>query len=181
MKIQFSIILMVLSVLSCWGQVDNNQSLKLGDHYGGGIIFSIDDMGQHGLISAPNDQSDKTCWGNEGDPQAVYLDNGSLNTEKIVSFLRTRVKMLCDAPAALICDTLNMGGFSDWFLPSINELKFVYAKQGIIGGFVAGGYWSSTEEDFYSSWSVIFTPNSKEITKKYWKIKKLSVRCIRKF
>jgi hypothetical protein len=37
------------------------------------------------------------------------------------------------------------GGFSDWYLPGQWELNELYEHKSVVGGFVAGCYWSSTE------------------------------------
>ena len=164
-----------------FGQNDDKQKLSIGDHYGGGIIFSIDPSGKHGLIAAPFDQFDKTCWGSDGITNATYMNEGALNTEKIVSFIKKIQWTNCKQPAACLCDTLSLEGFNDWYLPSINELKDMYDKQKFIGGFVAWDYCSSTESTSGSCWNVHFRPKRKIIYRatKYYKI--FAVRCIRKF
>jgi hypothetical protein len=48
--------------------------------------------------------------------------------------------------AALLCRTLTVNGYDDWFLPSIEELNLMYVnlKQRGIGRFSPAWYWSST-------------------------------------
>jgi hypothetical protein len=47
--------------------------------------------------------------------------------------------------AARLCYDLNQGGYSDWYLPSKDELDKLYINRSAIGGFSTGLYWSSTE------------------------------------
>lgn len=42
-------------------------------------------------------------------------------------------------------------GHSDWFLPDIEQLRSMYAHQNAIGGFTDNWYWSSTQNNQYSS------------------------------
>jgi hypothetical protein len=63
--------------------------------------------------------------------------------------------------AAQLCDDLVSGGYGDWFLPSRDELVFVYTNLKVAGkpGFADWGYWSSTEDSGNSSanaWSQDF-------------------------
>jgi hypothetical protein len=60
--------------------------------------------------------------------------------------------------AKTACDELILNGYSDWHLPSQEELNAVYvsfAKFGV-GGFAKDSYWSSTES-FPYSWSQDFS------------------------
>jgi hypothetical protein len=49
--------------------------------------------------------------------------------------------------AAKICDDYTLNGFTDWYLPSIDELQLICENlySGKIGNFTDGFYWSSTD------------------------------------
>ena len=51
--------------------------------------------------------------------------------------------------AKTACDNLVLNGFSDWRLPSKEELNRLYENKDKIGGSVDGYYWSSTEYNEY--------------------------------
>ena len=57
-------------------------------------------------------------------------------------------------PAASACDNLTSSGYTDWYLPSKDELDMMYVNlhlQGL-GGFANNYYWSSTEYDILNAW-----------------------------
>ena len=63
--------------------------------------------------------------------------------------------------AALLCDRLEEGGCTEWYLPSRDELSMLYASQAAIGGFVTewsagSAYWSSSEFGSDEAWSQDF-------------------------
>jgi hypothetical protein len=49
--------------------------------------------------------------------------------------------------AAYVCATCVAGGYTDWFLPSGDELNYMYTNLKVngLGGFADAEYWSSTE------------------------------------
>jgi hypothetical protein len=69
--------------------------------------------------------------------------------------------------AARLCGDLVLGGYSDWYLPSKDELNQLYINRFAIGGF-AYGYWSSTVSSTNFAWLQYFdggfqTSNNKVI------------------
>ena len=58
--------------------------------------------------------------------------------------------------AKTACDTLVLNGFSDWRLPSTEELNSLYENKDKIGGFYDLDYWSSTEYSNYETWGQYF-------------------------
>jgi hypothetical protein len=54
--------------------------------------------------------------------------------------------------AARICGDLVLGGYSDWFLPSRDELYQMFLNRVAIGGFANDYYWSSSEHDDDDIW-----------------------------
>tara|TARA_B110000902_G_C14155489_1_gene531225 strand:+ start:435 stop:1043 length:609 start_codon:yes stop_codon:yes gene_type:complete len=116
------IIILCLPLLFSCGGGDNG--LSIGDAYQGGIIFYLDGKGG-GLIAAPSDQSSAAAWDawNSSDgfsdisgADGVAIGTGSQNTLDILSGSTS------PGMAADICANLTLGGYSDWFLPSKDEL-----------------------------------------------------------
>ena len=66
------------------------------------------------------------------------------------------------ATAVDICANLTLGGYSDWFLPSKDELNEMYLTLRIqgLGGLEGARYWSSTEYDSHNAWIQVFYDTS---------------------
>lgn len=131
-------------------------TFHIGQLYGGGIIFYIDNTGEHGLIAAPNDQSAGEQWGCQGISiigTNSTIGSGQSNTIQIVNGCNMTTN------AAQICNDLVLNGYSDWFLPSKDELIQMYQERNSIGGFTLGTYWSSSEYYAYNgtvAWALTF-------------------------
>ncbi|MBA7534931.1 hypothetical protein ES705_27181 [subsurface metagenome] len=138
--------------------------LEVGDSYGGGKVAYIlqpsdSDYveGQtHGLIAATADAILAMPWSNIiaeiGIPaQGTAIGTGQENTTAIVD--QVAGEITCTSGAAYYCDDLTEGGYSDWFLPSKDELNKLYDNRGVIGGFTTVlNYWSSSEFDSGKAW-----------------------------
>jgi hypothetical protein len=132
---------------------------EIGKSYGGGIIFYVDGTGQHGLISAQYDQAVSSAdWGCEGTycgATGTGVGTGSFNTNQIVKY--------CNNPnsAAMKCYNLVLNGYSDWFLPSKDELNLMHSNLYLndIGDFDLSTYWSSSEYNKQFAWKQFFNMN----------------------
>jgi hypothetical protein len=97
------------------------------------------------LEAAPSDQSLNAVWGCDGieisGADGTAVGTGEQNTIDIEAGCATA------DTAADICANLSLGGYSDWFLPSKDELNLMYANLKVfgVGGFDDSYYWSSSE------------------------------------
>ncbi len=136
--------------------------IAIGKSYQGGIIFYIDNTGEHGLIAAPTDQSNTIQWYNGSyvttDATGTAVGTGLANTNKIVA------AQGAGSYAAQSCADLVIGEYSDWYLPSKDELNLMYQNIGLgaaspltnVGGFLPYSYYSSSEADSGSAWLQAF-------------------------
>lgn len=154
------------------GNTINATTYSVGDFAQGGIVFWVDETGQHGLVAAKEDQSTGVRWyaGTYGNTQAKGDGpfSGEANTSIIIA---AQVAIGDDGStyAARICNELQVteGGktYGDWYLPSKEELNLMYqnkatidATAGVNGGsgFASAWYWSSTENSNYLAWKQFF-------------------------
>jgi hypothetical protein len=116
----------------------------------GGLIFYVNPNyktdGWRYLEAAPkNTEWADMQWSNLtvalAGAEATSPGSGKANTAAIVG------QAGHTASAAKLCEDLTSGDYSDWFLPSGDELNLMYTnlKVASLGSFVAGYYWSSTE------------------------------------
>lgn len=136
------------------GPTSPNLPLALGQNHAGGIIFYLDDTGEHGLAAAPGDQGATVGWLN-GEfvvtgATGTGIGTGQVNTSAIINSQGE------GDYAARLCDRLVLNGFSDWFLPSKDELDALYLSKGVVGGFSEDFYWTSSEHGEGSAWEQVF-------------------------
>ena len=148
---------------------DGDATYIIGDYYQGGVVFYLFEAGDtgyvagetHGLIAAIADQSSGIQWCN-GSIDGRYfktgatgkaIGTGSANTDTLIALQGATETDY----AAGLARAYTGGGYTDWFLPSEDELNQMFLKRDDIDFFAAayGGsnfsqgfkdrYWSSTE------------------------------------
>lgn len=141
----------------------------------GGIIFfdkGVYSVGWRYLEAAPYNQSVMNT--------SYYPGNGVSNTGIGTGKNNTQLLVSQGSPAALICYNLTINGYSDWFLPSKDELWKMLTITNI-GDFSDSAYWSSSEDNTHDAWCQDFTDKTSYISYSSPKRYLLSVRAIRAF
>lgn len=125
-----------------------SRALNVGDLYGGGVYAG--QIGYNGdtfnLVIPENALADyiltpgQMRWKSSGvgpDPGATNDYDGLANSNAIND---------ADHPAAQFCRALTISGFSDWYLPSKEELRVVHTNKAALGISNSFAYlWSSTQ------------------------------------
>lgn len=153
--------------------IDLTDLNEIGEYKYGGVIFWVNAAGNEGLVCATTDQSTGIQWynGSNGDAGANGFDigTGQVNTTEIVNFQGS------GSYAAQLCNDLSLNAFSDWFLPSEDELNQVFINRVIInstsitnGGtaFDSSFYWTSSEFNIANAKNQNFSNGSQAITGK---------------
>ncbi len=128
----------------------NSTPKVIGEVYQGGKVFYVDATGLHGLVASTSDVSEGSAWGcldvALSGAAGTAQGTGNQNTLDIV-------KACSEAgTAARLCNDLTQGGYSDWYLPSKDELNLMYLQKTTIGGFADDMYWSSSQVNKNSAW-----------------------------
>ncbi len=134
----------------------------IGERFGGGIVFYLDEKGQHGLIAASTDQNPGIPWYNGltrlVGPLLDGLGAGAINTELIIKKLLPDDKNGYFAAKSCTDYTVTVGKttYADWYLPSKFELDLLYHQKAKVGGFTNSNYWSCNEYQSNSVWTQNF-------------------------
>lgn len=81
------------------------------------------------------------------------IGTGAQNTIDIVN----QAGNVAATSAAAYASDYAVNGYSDWFLPSKNELNELYTNRNSVGGFSSVPYWSSSEYSANDAWYQNFT------------------------
>jgi hypothetical protein len=155
--------LVLFALFVCAGLfAQQKKTYKVGDTGpAGGIVFydkgNVTD-GWRYLEAAPAASVLSAEWGafeqNVAGTSAA-VGAGKRNTEIIVARLDTLGE---SRRAAQVCSGLDIKEFTDWFLPSKDELNLMYKnlKRRGLGNFDNNWYWSSSQANVNGAWNQNF-------------------------
>ena len=135
------------------------------------------------LEAAPNDQSTGVRWSNGSKittgADETAIGTGKTNTTNIVEVQGAGTY------AAILCKDLKIANegilFSDWFLPSKDELNQMNIHKALLGSFGNGYLWSSSEYTSGTAWCQSFSTPGNDVQTGQNKIVGNFVRAIRAF
>jgi len=133
----------------------------------GGIIAYILEPGdpgydagtQHGLVTSTSDQTAGIAiqWYN-----GTYINTGATDSAIGAGLANTNAIISSQGPtattyAAGLARAYTGGGYTDWYLPSKDELAKLYAMHLLgLGSFANYDYWSSTQFNITNAWDQRF-------------------------
>lgn len=175
-RIRFSIpetaVFVVLFAVSAAAFGQATSIAKIGERGpAGGIVFYDKGSASAGwryLEAAPITQTDRNGiqWLSDSFVEvktSTAVGMGKANTEAIIAAQGN------GNYAATLCKNLKIKGFSDWFLPSKDELNLMYTnlkKKGLVS-FGEGVFWSSSQSyDNYYAWVQYFSKGTQEYNAK---------------
>ncbi|MEP7258888.1 MAG: DUF1566 domain-containing protein [Flavitalea sp.] len=164
--------------------------ISIGATYQGGKVAYLlasgdpgyDASTQHGLILTAGDLSSGIKWYNGSNvttSTSTAFGTGSANTAAII------LAQGAGSYAAQLCDDLDQNGYTDWYLPSKDELNKINLSRASIGdGSLTAYYWSSSESSSSMAWQQNFAGTGTGPTTQVQKFKSIAVykvRAVRSF
>lgn len=165
---------------------------EIGDFNHGGIVFWVDPTDNtKGLVCAVTDQSTSIVWGSLNAPEIIgtsaNLGSGVTNTDLIIAS-----KGSGTTHAAGVARAYNGNGYTNWSLPSEDELTEIYNNKAIInataiansgeifeeGESLGARYWVSNMSGLNGNFLFDFYSGS---VNGVWPVNARNVRAIRAF
>jgi hypothetical protein len=138
------------------------RTLVIGETFQGGKVGYVLQSGDpgyvagesHGFIVTASDVTTSIAWGCNNvsltGADGTAIGTGNQNTTDIITGCG-------GSNAAKSCYDLVQNGYSDWYLPSKDELNKLYLNNGSIGMWTSTNYWSSSEVSSTTAYAQIFS------------------------
>lgn len=177
------------------GYVAGLVNYAVGDFAQGGVVFYVDETGQHGLVVAKNDLPTVRWFaGTYGKTRA---DGNGIYAGAAANVIIIAAQLVLgddgDPYAAATCNELQITEgtttYSDWYLPTPAELELLGANYVIVdatatanGGtnLLTSPYWSSKEANNTDATAVLITPGGTS-TLTINKAAPFNIRAVRRF
>ena len=130
--------------------------MEIGDSYGGGIVV-YKERGL-GIVCAtqnlPSMEWLKFPTMFTG-ATSELIGNSKINTELALldptGSWNEDFSAHVQVGAIFACNNLTLNDYSDWYLPTLGDIKEVYKYKNLFSDFGSGSYWTSTESDLSSA------------------------------
>ncbi len=126
--------------------------LNVGDHYHGGVVIYVDGSRRHGVVALEENLYISYPWSSGYTNTGATLTGvyeGATNTNIIISYYgSSNAAGACDSETA----STESGTYSDWYLPSIDELDLIYQARNFFEYSPYNYHWSSSETSSSSAW-----------------------------
>ena len=100
----------------------------VGESYGGGVVIWVNQSGTHGIITETQDQCNSCNWYSAED---AISNNANHSTAGKL--------------------------YTDWKLPTLNELSILYSQNAFVGGLSSVKYWSSKQGfNYYNDFNILY-------------------------
>lgn len=117
-------------------------SLRIGDKFQGGLVYSLDSKGEHGLIVATEDVNvngqSEFIWGPKG-KQDMTKEDGAYNTKIMASICTQK-----DQAGYLFKSEYTYNGYRDWYIPTSEEVTDLLEYPNLRTLFSDKIYWTSS-------------------------------------
>jgi hypothetical protein len=136
------------------------QELYIGKYHQGGLIFCLDSTKQHGLVVYPTTTgiSNLFRWSYSNCPivTSITCGSGMQNTINIVSQCSDTINF------AIFCSNFVFDGYSDWYLPSLQECELISRN------LIQNGLWREYDPTSPNGGGVLIPTSSTLDNNRYW-------------